>query len=64
MICLYCGDTGSEMLVIRVATKTKHSPHRWQNVGHCCDACEAAGKKTTYEYEEFSATLIESKEIK
>lgn len=52
------------MFIIRAATKPKHSPHRWQNVGHCCDACEAAGKKTTYEYDEFSVALVKSKETK
>ena len=50
MKCMYCGAVQSEMFVVRQATKPKHSPYRWQRIGHCCDVCDAASRPLILEY--------------
>lgn len=50
MICMYCGDTGSEMFQVNQATKPKFHPNRWLKIGNCCEACHTAGATIQYEF--------------
>ena len=56
MQCMYCGDTSfsESMYVVRKATKAKKTPHRWVDIGHCCDDCyeDADNNPTKIEYED------------
>jgi|GEM_PF-3760500 len=52
MICTYCQrrSINDPMYLVRQAVKPKGAPHRWLDVGHCCDDCEADGHPTELEY--------------
>ena len=52
MECMYCGAyvINAEMFVVREASKPKGAPHRWRQIGFCCEDCEQAGYPTDIEF--------------
>ena len=52
MECMYCGAStiNYPMSLVRKAVKPKHTSHRWEKIGYCCDECEAKGNPTEIEY--------------
>lgn len=37
--------------IVQWATKPKHTPYRWKNIGLCCEPCENKGETIRYEFE-------------
>ena len=39
--CMYCGKESfnTPMYVVKKAIKAKRTPHRWKDIGYCCDDC-------------------------
>jgi hypothetical protein len=50
--CTYCDAPNGqyETYLIRKAEKPKGHPHRWKNIGYCCEDCYKKGKSIEIEY--------------
>lgn len=58
--CIYCDRTGTEMFVVQKADLPPKQPHRWREIGYCCDFCDADGAKKSFEFGERHKVYIKS----